>query len=43
MDLWNINVIQYCAILAVLQKNNSLKEKSLQPKKTNETQMAYRS
>ena len=33
MDLWNINVIQYCAILAVLQKNNSLKEKSLQPKK----------
>ena len=43
MDLWNINVIQYCAILAVLQKNNSLKEKNLQPKKTNETQMAYRS
>ena len=33
MDLWNINVIQYCAILAVLEKNSSLKEKHLQPKK----------
>ena len=33
IDLWNINVIQYCAILAILEKNNSLKEKNLQPKK----------
>ena len=23
IDLWNINVIQYCAILAILEKNNS--------------------
>ena len=33
MDLLNINVIQYCAILAVLEKNNSLKEKNLQRRK----------
>ena len=32
MDLWNINVIHYCAILGKLEKNNSLKEKNLQPK-----------
>ena len=24
LDLWNINVIQYCVILAVLEKNNSV-------------------
>ena len=29
MDLLNINVTQYYAILAVLEKNNSLKEKNL--------------
>ena len=28
MDLWNVNVIQYCAVLTVLDKNNSLKEKN---------------
>ena len=33
MDLWDINVNQYCAILAISGKNNSLKEKNLQPKK----------
>ena len=33
MELWNINVIQYRAILVILEKNNSLKEKKLQPKK----------
>ena len=33
MDLWTINVTQYCAILAILEKNNSSKEKNLQPKK----------
>ena len=33
MDLLNMNIIQYCAILDVLEKNNSLKEKNLQPKK----------
>ena len=27
-DLWNINVIQYCAVLTVLDKNKSLKEKN---------------
>ena len=27
MDLWNVNVIQYCAVLTVLDKNNSLKDK----------------
>ena len=32
MDLWNINVIHYCAILGTLEKNNTLKEKNLQPK-----------
>ena len=32
MDLRNINVIHYCAILGTLEKNNSLKEKNLQPK-----------
>ena len=33
MDLRNINVTQYCAIIAILEENNSLKEKKLQPKK----------
>ena len=32
MDLRNINVIHHCAILGTLEKNNSLKEKNLQPK-----------
>ena len=27
-DLWNINVIQYCTILIVLDKNDSSKEEN---------------
>ena len=27
-DLWNVNVIQYCAVLTVLDKNDSLKEEN---------------
>ena len=33
MDLWHINVIQYCNILEIIEKNNSLEKKNLQPKK----------
>ena len=32
-DLWNVNVIQYCAVLTVLDKNNSLKEKNTKANK----------
>ena len=32
-DLWNVNVIQYCAVLTALNKNDSLNEKNTKANK----------